>query len=182
MLSSHSTRRVQCSADANEWIGRGRQGRARAPRTSARGTDRSWPGGRSSRPLRPASSRHAEDNPTAVGIGDVVEAKKLPRTPTNQRASVLVGHGLDLDVARLESRGNAEESVAGFLGLEVSGGPRNEFGQWDVLWGFADVHGDALSGGDTNSGYHIPERGADRRCGSHLASSQEALDLTGAAA
>jgi hypothetical protein len=61
-----------------------------------------------------------------VGIGDVVEAKKLPRTPTNHRASDLVSHGLDLDVAGRESRGSVEEAVADFLGLEVSGTPRSE--------------------------------------------------------
>ncbi len=72
-----------------------------------------------------------DDDPTAVGIDDVVEAKELPRTPTNQRASSLVEHGFDLDVVRRESRGNVEKSVADFLGLEVSGGPRNEFGRRD---------------------------------------------------
>jgi hypothetical protein len=75
-----------------------------------------------------------------VGIGDVVEAKKLSRTPTNQRASDLVEHGLDLDVARRESRGNVEESVADVLGLEMSGGPRNECGQRDGPW-LTDGHG-----------------------------------------
>ncbi len=74
-------------------------------------------------------------------MGDVVEAKKLPRTPTNRRDSAIAVHGLDLDIAHRESRGNAEESVAGFLGLEASGGPRNEFGQRFVLWRLADVHG-----------------------------------------
>ncbi len=75
-----------------------------------------------------------DDDPTAVGIGDVVEAKKLSRTPTNQRASDFVEHGLDLDVSRRESRGNVEESIADFLGLEVSGGPRNECGQRHGCW------------------------------------------------
>ena len=88
---------------------------------------------------RPASLHH--DDPTAVGVGDVVESKKLPRTPTNQRASDLIDHGLDLDVTRRERRGNKkEEAVAGFLGLEVSGGPRNEFGQRDGSE-LAHVHG-----------------------------------------
>jgi hypothetical protein len=80
------------------------------------------------------------DDPTAVGIDDVVEAKKLSRTPANPRASDLVEHGLDLDVARRESRGNAEESVADFLGLEMSRGPRNECGQLDGPW-LTDGHG-----------------------------------------
>jgi len=75
-----------------------------------------------------------DDDPTAVGIGDVVEAKKLSRTPTNQRASDLVEHGLDLNVAHRESRGIAEESIADFLGLEVSGSPRNECGQQYGRW------------------------------------------------
>jgi hypothetical protein len=64
-----------------------------------------------------------------MGIGDVIEAKELSRPPTNQRASDHVEHGLDLDVARRQSRGSADESVADFLGLEVSGSPRNECGQ-----------------------------------------------------
>ena len=78
---------------------------------------------------RPASLHHGD--PTAVGVGDVVETQKLPRTPANQRASDLIDHGLDLDVARRERRGNKKELVTNFLGLEVSGGPRNEFGQQD---------------------------------------------------
>ena len=106
--------------------------------------------------LRPASLHHVD--PTAVGVGDVVETKKLPRTPTNQRASDLTDHGLDLDVSRREPRGNKkEELVAAFLGLEVSGGPRNEFVQLDgpCLTG---VHENALWGGDCSSGYHTPEK------------------------
>ena len=104
-----------------------------------------------------------DDDPTAVGIGDVVEAKELPRTPTNQRASDLVEHGFGLDVVRRESRGNVEESVAGFLGLEVSGGPRNEFGQRDGPW-LTGVHENALWGGDcriphVQEGGRIGERG-----------------------
>ena len=70
-----------------------------------------------------------DDDPAAVGIGDVVEAKELSRTPTNQCAPDFVEHGLDLDVACREIRGNVEEMIADFLGLEVSGGPRNECGQ-----------------------------------------------------
>jgi hypothetical protein len=86
-------------------------------------------------------------DPTAAGVGDVVETKKLPRTPTNQRASDLIDHGLGLDVERRERRGNKkEESVADFLGLEVSGGPRNEFGQRDGSW-LTGVHENALWGG-----------------------------------
>ena len=72
------------------------------------------------------ATAYVDDDPTAVGIGDVVEAKKLSRTPTNQRASDLAEHGLNLDVALWESRDSVEESVADFLGLEVSGSPRNE--------------------------------------------------------
>jgi hypothetical protein len=75
------------------------------------------------------ATANVDDDPTAVSIGDVVEAKKLSRTPTNQRASDLVEHGFNLDVERRESRGRVEESVADFLGLEVSGSPRNECGQ-----------------------------------------------------
>jgi hypothetical protein len=75
-----------------------------------------------------------DDDPAAVGVGDVVEAKKLSRTPTNQRASDLVEHGLDLNLARRESRGIAEESIAGFLGLEASGSPRNECGLHYRRW------------------------------------------------
>jgi len=62
-------------------------------------------------------------------MGDVVEAQKLPRTPANHRASALVRHGLDLDVARRERPGNVEEAVANLLGLKVNGGPRTEFTQ-----------------------------------------------------
>jgi hypothetical protein len=64
-----------------------------------------------------------------VGVGDVIEAKKHTWTPTNQRASDVVEHGFDLNVARRESRGIAEKSIADFLGLEVSGSPRNKFGR-----------------------------------------------------
>ena len=99
-------------------------------------------------------------------MGDVVEAKKLPRTPTNRRDSAIAAHGLDLDIAHRESRGNAEESVAGFLGLEASGGPRNEFGWRDVRWKLTDVHGDAVSGCDSSSEYHVPtERAGSARAG-----------------
>lgn len=73
-----------------------------------------------------------------MGIGDVVEAKKLTRPPTNPRASAIVGTGLDLHFGRLPRRDNAEELVAGFLGLEVSAGPRNEFRRRERL---TDVHG-----------------------------------------
>jgi len=75
--------------------------------------------------------RHGDDDPPAVGIGDVVEAKKVTWTPTNPRTSAIVGHRLDLDLARLVSRDDAEESVAGVLGVEVGGGPRNEV---SYLW------------------------------------------------
>jgi hypothetical protein len=74
------------------------------------------------------ATAHVDDDPTAVGIGDVVEMKKLSRAPANQRASDLVEHGLDLDVARRESRGIAEEAVANFLAWKVSGSPRDECG------------------------------------------------------
>jgi hypothetical protein len=70
-----------------------------------------------------------DDDPAAVGVGDVVEAKELSRTPANQCASDFVEHRLDLDVARREIRGNVEEMIAEFLGLKMSGGPRNECGQ-----------------------------------------------------
>jgi hypothetical protein len=99
--------------------------------------------------LRPSSLHHGDS--TAVGVGDVVETKKLPRTPTNQRASDLIDHGLDLDVASRDRRGNEkEESVADFLGLEVGSGPRNEFGQRDGS-GLAHVYEDSLSGGGSSS-------------------------------
>jgi hypothetical protein len=93
-----------------------------------------------------------------MGIGDVVEAKEVPRTPTNQRASDLVEHGFGLDVARRESRRNVEESVADFLGQKVSGGPRNEFGQRrDGLW--LTVHENALWCGDYTPRYHTSKNG-----------------------
>ena len=105
--------------------------------------------------LRPASLHHGD--PTAVGVGDVVETKKLPWTPTNKRASDLIDHGLDLDVACREHRSNKkEESVAAFLGLEVSGGPRNEFDQWGGRWLTVD-HENAFCGEDYSPGYHTPE-------------------------
>lgn len=82
-----------------------------------------------------------------MSIGDVVEAKKVPWTPTDPRASGLTGHGLDLDLARWESRNNAEESVAGFLGLEASGSPRDEFDRPDVP---TNVRGDVFGDGHCN--------------------------------
>ncbi len=91
--------------------------------------------------LRPASLHYGD--PTAAGVGGVVETKELPRTPTNQRASDLIDHGLGLDVAHWEHRGNKKkESIAAFLGLEVSGSPRKEFGQRAGLW--LTVHKKAL--------------------------------------
>ena len=71
---------------------------------------------------------HGNDDPPAVGIRDVVEAQKVARTPTNPRTSAIVGHRLAFDLARLLGRDDAEESVAGYLGVEVSGSPRNEVG------------------------------------------------------
>ena len=76
----------------------------------------------------PVTLRHGNDDPPAVGIGDVVEAKKVTRAPTNPRASAIVGQRLDLDLVRLLGRDDAEESVAGYFGVEVSGSPRNEVG------------------------------------------------------
>jgi hypothetical protein len=77
-------------------------------------------------------------------MGNIVETKKLPRTPTNQRTSALIDHGLDLDVVRRERRGNKEEEpVAVFLGLEVSGGPRNEFVRRGGPW-LTGLHENAL--------------------------------------
>ena len=104
----------------------------------------------------PASLHYGD--PTAVGVGDVVETKKFPRTPTQPRASDLIDHGPDLDVARRERRGNKKkESVAAFLGWEVSGGPRNEFVQREGAW-LAEVHENTLWGGDSSLGYHTPKR------------------------
>ncbi len=106
--------------------------------------------------LRPASLHH--NDPTAEGVGGVVEAKKLPRTPTNQRASDVIDHGLGLDVAHWQRRGNKKkESVAAFLGLEVSGSPRKEFVQWDGLWP-TEVHKKSFWGEDSSPGYHTPEK------------------------
>ncbi len=115
-------------------------------------------GGRHILTLVAVSVACGDDNPTAVGMGDVVEAKKLPRAPTNRRASAFVVHGLDLDIARGESRGNKKkESVAAFLGLEVSGSPRKEFVQWDGLWPTV-VHKKSFWGEDSSPGYHTPEK------------------------
>ncbi len=106
--------------------------------------------------LRPASLLHRD--PTAGGVGGVVEAKKLPRTPTNRRASDLIDHGLGLDVAHWERRGNKkEELVAAFLGLKVSRGPRNEFRQLDGPW-LTEVHKKSFWGEDSSPGYHTPEK------------------------
>ncbi len=106
--------------------------------------------------LRPASLHHSD--PTAGGVGGVVETKKLPRTPTNQRASDVIDHGLGLDVAHWQRRGNKKkESVAAFLGLEVSGSPRKEFVQWDGLWPTV-VHKKSFWGEDSSPGYHTPEK------------------------
>ena len=104
------------------------------------------------------SAACGDDNPTAVGIGDVVEAKKLPRTPTNRRASALVVHGRDRDIARGESRRDVQESIADSFGLEMRGGPRNEFGQrGDGLWP-TGAHENTIWGGDSSPGYHTPEK------------------------
>jgi len=101
--------------------------------------------------LRLASVHHGDS--TAVEVGDVVEKKKLPRAPTNERASDIVGIRLDLDVAGRESRGEEQESVAGFPSVEVDDRPGNEFvAREDGLW-FAVVH-NALS---VTQGYHTPE-------------------------
>ena len=100
-----------------------------------------------------------DDDPAPVGVGDVVEAEKLPRTPANQRASDLVEHGLDLDVVRRKSRGNAEELIAGFSGLEVSGGPRNEIGRWDWFW-LTCVHETAFCVDSAVQGTTRPQKSA----------------------
>ena len=92
-----------------------------------------------------------DGDPTALGMGDVVEVQEVPRTPTNQRASDLVEHGFDFDVVRRESRGNVEESITRFLGLEVSCGPRNEFDQRERYW-LSGVHENALWGGECSPG------------------------------
>jgi len=73
-----------------------------------------------------AWSRGGDDDPTAVGIRDIVQTKKVPRTPTNQGASAFLRHGRDLHLGRLLSRENADESVAGFYSVETSGRPRTE--------------------------------------------------------
>ena len=78
-------------------------------------------------------------DPTAVGVGDVVEKKKVSRAPTNERSSDIVGHRLDLDVAGRESRGEEQESVTGFLSVEVGDGPGNESVARVGLW-FAVIH------------------------------------------
>ncbi len=116
--------------------------------------------------LRPASLLHRD--PTAGGVGGVVEAKKLPRTPTNRRASDLIDHGLGLDVSHWERRGNKKkESIAAFLGLEVSGSPRKEFGQWDGLW-LTEVQQEVLLGEDSSPGYHTPGKRRAGWCVGHV--------------
>ena len=116
-----------------------------------------------------------DDDPTAVGIGDVVEAKEFPRPPTNQRASNLVEHGFDLDLARRESRGDAEEAVADSFGLEVSGGPRNEFGQRDGPW-LTEVHENVLWGRNYSPGYHAPRKGGGIGAGCRVTQIGEDID------
>ena len=102
-----------------------------------------------------AAAACGDDDPTAVGVGEVVEAKETPGTPTKRRASALAVHGLDLDSARGESRSAAEESVASFFGSEAGGSPRREIGQRNKLWGLTDLHGEALSGDGSRSLYHM---------------------------
>lgn len=80
------------------------------------------------RGLPSASENPADDDPTAVRVGDIVEAEESPRTPTNQGCAALVGHGHDLHLTGLLGRDDAQELVAGFFGLEAGGGPRNEVG------------------------------------------------------
>ncbi len=117
-----------------------------------------------------------DDDPAAVGIGDVVEAKKVPRTPTNQRASDLIDHGLDLDVTRRERRGNKKkESVADFLGLEVSGGPRSEFGHREGP-SLTEGHENVLWGGNYNPGYHAPKNGGGIGAGCRVTQIGEDMD------
>ena len=86
-----------------------------------------------------ASSRHGDDDPAAVGVGDVVEAQKLPWPPANQRGSALVGHGIDIDVGPLERCDAVEESVPGLLGLEAGCGPRTKLGQGNEQESFPPV-------------------------------------------
>ena len=80
-----------------------------------------------------------DDDPTAVGIGDVVESQELPPTPANPRSSSLLGHRVDIDVGPPESRDTAEESVTGFLALEAGGSPRTKFGWRDERGELAHV-------------------------------------------
>ena len=89
-----------------------------------------------------------------MGKSHVVETKELPRAPTNQCASDLMAHGLDLDIARRERCGSEkEESVADFLGWEVSGGPRKEFGQRDGP-GLTHMYGASRAGSCTSKVPH----------------------------
>lgn len=80
------------------------------------------------RPMPAVGSVGRDDDPPAVSIGNIVEPEKVMRAPTNQRGEALARHGRRLHVARLLSRDNAEELVAGSLGLEASGRPADEFG------------------------------------------------------
>jgi hypothetical protein len=92
-----------------------------------------------------------------VSIDHVVQAEKVPRTPPNQDTATVVGHGLDFDIFRRESRDGEQELVASCSGEEMSGGPWEEFSKGNRL---ADLHGCDLSGGDARSSYYLAKNAA----------------------
>jgi hypothetical protein len=51
-------------------------------------------GGEPIRPLAHPVVRFRDESPTAVGVGDLIEAEKLPRTPPNPRRCVVVRYRL----------------------------------------------------------------------------------------
>ena len=82
--------------------------------------------------LKPASFRYQDF--AAVGIGDIVEAEKLPGTPANRGNPAVVLYGLGLDIARGEIRGSLQEKVTSRGGQETSGGPGTKIVRRDELW------------------------------------------------
>ena len=66
-------------------------------------------------PQRPRTSFLDDDDPATLGVREVIETEKLPRVPTDERASGLVGHRLCLALICIKSRDSDKESISGLL-------------------------------------------------------------------
>jgi hypothetical protein len=75
-------------------------------------------------PLHQPVSNHRYEDPTAVGVGDVVEAEKLLRTPPNPRAQAVVRCRLFSPPVVYVAGHSEKKPIAGFLVWEADGGPR----------------------------------------------------------